>query len=184
MERCHGKPERCSIRLKDYDYSAAGAYFVTICAHNRLPLFGSIAENGMALNEMGLMVERWWLELKNKFRSIEIDDYVIMPNHFHGIVAIVGADLRVRPDSGADKAAGLPRIVQWFKTMTTNEYIRNAKTNPDTSGLKLWQRNYYEHVIRNDKALEAVRDYIRRNPSQWSNDSDNPDRFASIKRYR
>ena len=120
----------------------------------------------MILNAVGRMVEKWWQELTNKFKLIETDVHVVMPNHFHGILLIVGADLCVCPNyddvctanMGAHTGAPLPRIVQWFKTMTTNDYIRGAKigTWSRFSG-KLWQRNYYEHVIRNEKSLRAIR---------------------------
>ena len=90
---------RRTMRLKGYDYSQPGAYFVTICTKDRLCLFGEVIEGRVKLNDSGQMVGRWWDELSNKFPSVAIDDYVVMPNHFHGILIIVGADLRVRPDS-------------------------------------------------------------------------------------
>ncbi|AFM24407.1 transposase [Desulfomonile tiedjei] len=111
--------------------------------------------------------------IESKFSYIETDAYVIMPNHFHGIIVIVGADRRVCPILGAHEGAHLPKIIQWFKTMTTNEYIRHAKKNR-LSEAKLWQRNYYEHVIRNEKALHAIRTYIEANPGQWPKDPENP----------
>ena len=123
---------RRSIRLTGYDYSQAGAYFVSICLQNRVCLFGEIIEKGMNLNDAGEMVERWWTKLENKFPHVETDDYVLMPNHFHGIVSIVGADPCVCPggeartfsgEKGAHVGAPLPQIIQWFKAMTTNEYI-------------------------------------------------------------
>ena len=128
------------------------------------------------------MVERWWLELSKKFPTIEIDQYVIMPNHLHGIIwvqyqKVVGADLRVCPDvtQGAHTGAPLPTIVQWFKTMTSNEYIRNVKSNgwPPFQG-KLWQRNYYEHILRNENELIRTSEYILNNPARWAEDENNP----------
>jgi hypothetical protein len=89
---------RRSIRLKHYDYSQPGAYFVTICTHNRECLFGEIVSGAMVLNDAGKMVEKWWYELNTKFLNIEPDAHIIMPNHFHGIIIIVGADLRVCPN--------------------------------------------------------------------------------------
>ena len=173
---------RRSIRLKGYDYSQAGAYFVTLCTHNKECLFGEIANGAVRLNDAGRMVERWWLELSKKFPTIEIDQYVIMPNHLHGIIwvqyqKVVGADLRVCPDvtQGAHTGAPLPTIVQWFKTMTSNEYIRNVKSNgwPPFQG-KLWQRNYYEHIIRNEDELIRTSEYILNNPAHWAEDENNP----------
>ena len=150
----------------------------------------------MRLNDAGRMVERWWFELNRKFATVETDEFVLMPNHFHGIVAIagvtVGADLGVGPvaginnpgahtgaprrNMGAHTGAPLHTVVQWFKTMTTNEYMCRVKTSdwPAFAG-RLWQRNYYEHVIRNDKELSRIREYIVNNPGQWELDRENPD---------
>ena len=187
------KPARRSLRLRDYDYSQAGAYFVTVCAQNRECLFGDIVNREMALNDAGRMVERWWCELKNKFPQSETDEYRVMPNHFHGIIMIVGADLCVRPvqpcvrpnqpdvhglqqKQGAHIGAPLPRIVQWFKTMTTNEYIRSVKQREwKPFATRLWQRNYYEHIVRDEGELNRIREYIANNPAQWELDRENPD---------
>jgi len=150
---------RRSIRLKYYDYSQQGAYFITICTHNKECLFGKIVNVAMVLNDAGKMVEKWWHELNTKFPNIEPGAHIIMPNHFHGIIIIVGVDLRVCPDinnndnyrcehTGQGEHTGSPlhKIVQWFKTMTTNDYIKNVKTNNwKPFNKKLWQRNYYEH---------------------------------------
>ncbi|MCG3114931.1 MAG: hypothetical protein LLH30_04550 [Candidatus Manganitrophus sp. SA1] len=160
----------------------------------------------MKFNDAGRMIKKWWLELANKFPLVETDEYVIMPNHFHGILTIVGADLCVRPDfspdpkpnsnsirpnpegpslvdsnAGAHIGAPLPKILQWFKTMTTNEYIRSIKQfhwSPFVG--KLWQRNYYEHVIRNEDELTRVRQYIRDNPLNWETDEENPNREGAL----
>lgn len=172
---------RRSIRLRDYDYTQAGAYFVTICTQGRVCLFGAVVDGEMELNDAGRMVGRWWGELMTKFPSVALDDCVVMPNHVHGIVIIVGADLGVCPDTpvaeakGAHTGAPLPRIVQWFKTMTTNEYIRGVKQRgwAPFHG-RLWQRNYYEHVIRSEDGLDRIRQYILDNPAKWPEDSDNP----------
>ena len=189
---------RRSIRLKEYDYSQVGAYFITIVTQDRACLFGEIMDGKMHLNDAGRMVEKGWLELNRKFPTIETDEYIVMPNHFHGIVVIVGADLRVCPDTtvgadlcvcpnvmetdprvypcelGAHAGAPLPSIIQWFKTMTTNEYIRGVKTSgwlPFRG--RLWQRNYYEHIIRDDESLNSIREYITNNPLQWEMDREN-----------
>ena len=165
------------MRLKGYDYGQSGAYFVTVCTQGRTCLFGNVAEGQMQSNEAGRMVERWWLELNRKFPTVKTDDYVVMPNHFHGILAIqVGADLRVGPaPEGAHTGAPLPTIVQWFKTMTTNEYIRGVKSAswPSFNG-QLWQRSFYEHVIRDDGSLNRIRQYILDNPARWAFDRENP----------
>jgi len=152
------------------------------------------------LNDAGEMVEKWWYKLKNKFQNIELHESVIMPNHFHGIIQIttvvigVGADLRVCPDKTgsphmgqsrriaptdripptnriAPTGAPLYEMVQWFKTMTTNEYIRNVKQNNWIPfNRKLWQRNYYEHIIRNEKSYYQIAEYILNNPVNWRED--------------
>ena len=210
---------RRSIRLKGYDYSQQGLYFVTVCVQGRACLFGEIINQEMIVNDAGRMIEKWYVELENKFPDIECGEYMVMPNHFHAIIenigankpglgdgaadGHVGADLRVRPNdpnerngskingsgfgddmSGlADGVGGwgehigspLHRVVQWFKTMSTNEYIRNVKTNnwPRFDG-KLWQRNYWEHIIRNQKSYQRISDYIINNPKNWDTDSINP----------
>ncbi len=173
---------RRSIRLQDYDYSSRGAYFITICAQNRQCLFGDVTYGEMKWNDAGRMVEKCWLELINKFPSVKTDEYVVMPNHLHGILTIVGADLCVRPDSnpihpnsvgaglmvpkeGAHIGAPLPKILQWFKTMTTNEYIRGIKHSDWPSFIgKLWQRNYHERIVITKEELNQIRKYILDNP--------------------
>ena len=185
----HAEHHRRSIRLQGNDYSQVGTYFVTICVQDRECLFGDIVEGEMRLNDAGRMVERWWGELGNKFPSTELGEYVVMPNHFHGIIRIVGADLRVCPDrTGAHigaplrhgplqriNDAPLPEIVQWFKTMTTNEYLRGVKSlGWPPLNAKLWQHNYYERVIRNEEELCRIRQYIADNPAQWAHDRENP----------
>ncbi|MFC1708747.1 transposase [Candidatus Omnitrophota bacterium] len=124
------------------------------------------------------MITAVWKELPNKYNNIRLDEYVIMPNHLHGIIGIVGANLRVRPndDTGPThrSAPTLGQIIQWFKTMTTNYYIKGVKDNDWKPFLgKLWQRNYYEHVIRDDADLNEIREYIHNNPMNWDNDSEN-----------
>jgi REP element-mobilizing transposase RayT len=279
-----------SIRLKGYDYAQAGAYFVTICAQDRACLFGAITDREMQMNDAGEMIARWWEEVPHKFPSVELDLFVVMPNHFHGIIVLadspVGADLRVCPDpprvcpdpprvcpdpprvcpdpprvcpdpprvcpdphgvhtniqdaqaniqdaqaniqdaraniqdaraniqdaraniqdaraniqgaqaniqgahaniqgaraniQGAHAGAPLRRtavgeIVQWFKTMATNEYIRGVKQKrwAPFRG-RLWQRDYYEHIIRDDADFDRIREYISNNPGNWANDDENP----------
>jgi putative transposase len=193
---------RRSIRLTGYDYSQCGYYFITVCTQGRRCLFGEIKKGQMFLNDAGKMIGRWWNELKNKYANIEIDEYVVMPNHCHGIINIietvgadpVGADLCVCPNgngehrgehvgspqqgspvqgSPAQPVRGRPiyKMVQWFKTMTTNEYIRNVKQNHwEPFNDKLWQRNYYEQIVRDEISLQRIREYIVNNPYQWQQD--------------
>ena len=181
---------RRSIRIPGYDYSQNGWHFVTICAQNRKYMFGEIVKDQMRLNNAGFMVKTWWQTVTNKFPSVQTDEYVVMPNHFHGIITVgatpcgrpnpdvvngksVGATLCGRPNP--DRIAPtLGDIVNWFKTMTTNEYIRGVKQNgwPPFLG-RLWQRNYYEHIIRNEDELNRFRRYIADNPSNWQTDEEN-----------
>jgi REP element-mobilizing transposase RayT len=172
----HG--QRRSIRLRGYDYSQAGAYFITICTQNRTCLFGEIVNDEMVLNDAGKMVLHWYAELENKFSDIQCDEFIYMPNHIHFIVVnTVGADLRVRPDIVVDRPKGehigspLHVVVQWFKTMTTNAYIQGVKQwGWRRFDGKLWQRNYWEHVVRNESELNSIRAYILNNPAQWASD--------------
>ena len=177
---------RRSIRLKGYDYASAGLYFVTICVQNREMMFGEINNGNMILNDAGRMVERWYYETENKFSDIVCLEMVVMPNHFHCIwqntssaaVAVpVGADLCVRPliddehTLGEHVGSPLARVVQWFKTMSTNEYIRGVKQlGWPPFDRRLWQRNYYEHIIRNQLAYNNIANYINNNPVRWDED--------------
>ncbi len=105
----------------------------------------------MMLNDAGKMIKKWYFELQNKFSNVRCREYAIMPNHIHSIIVNVGADLQC--------------VIQWFKTMTTNEYIRNVQQhNWHRFTGKLWQRGYYEHVIRNHTELNNIREYIKNNP--------------------
>lgn len=173
------KPNRQSIRLKEYDYSQAGAYFVTLCTLNRECLFGSITESKMILNTIGKIVIDSWVWLAEQYDYVTLDESIVMPNHLHGIIVIgdqrhptAGGSL-VRPYMGKQKSLG--ELVGAFKTVSTK------KTNQmrSTQGARLWQRNYYEHVIRNDEEMNRVREYISYNPSKWELSRDNPAVFNS-----
>ncbi|MBI3610960.1 MAG: transposase [Nitrospirae bacterium] len=178
---------RRSVRLKGYDYSLVGAYFVTICTQNRECVFGKITDGKMEPNDAGRRVARWWAELNHKFPTIQTDESIVMPNHFHGIVIIgypdpVGAALRGRPPKTGHPHRGAPTlgdIVDWFKTMTTNDYIRGIKQSGWPQFEKrLWQRNYYERVVRDDSEMHRTREYITGNPAGWLEDEENPVRHS------
>lgn len=204
------------FRLKNCDYSSSGFYFVTICTHNKEKIFGNIILNQFIKNEIGLMIEKYWLKLSEKFSNIELDVYQIMPDHFHGIIFIknnhfVGTDPCVRSytnkntnfDSNknihlynsndihlynslinqAQTHGSVPTInsnnnfgnvgllgqaIQWFKTMTTNEYIKNVKQNnwPKFQN-HLWQPRFHDRIIRNEKEYWAKKQYIKNNPKNW-----------------
>ena len=170
------KHHRRSVRLKEYDYSQSGAYFVTICTQNRTVLFDR--------DETKSIIQKWWDALPSKFTNIRCDQFVIMPNHIHGIIIINdqnGVSVRaIQCDCPTNvqthwSAPTLGTIIQWFKTMTTNEFIMNIKSNKlEPFDKRLWQRNYYERVIRNESELNAIRQYIIDNPINWENDENNP----------
>ena len=183
------KHHRRSIRLKEYDYSQAGAYYVTIDVQNRECLFGEIVNYEMILNEAGKMVNEQWNALLERFPSIELDVYQAMPNHFHGIIIViapVGTTLVVAPvldisQQGAGtspaptKKPTLGDIIGAFKSITTHEYILGVDNKNWLQFYKrLWQRNYYEHVIRDEADLNRIRDYIQSNPANWDEDEENP----------
>ena len=185
-----GAKHRRSIRLRGYDYSQPGAYFVTICTQNRLSVFGRIADGKMILDEPGAIANSEWKKLDQRFPQIELDEYIIMPNHIHGIIIItdtVGAihelpihpsDIEngLQPDVTEENSPAirrrmtLPRVIGFYK-MNSAKAINIALKTP---GKHRWQRNYYEHIIRNNDSLNRIRRYIHENPSQWSNDSENP----------
>ncbi len=178
----HGSiSHRRSIRLKGFDYATPCAYFLTICTLNKNCCLGEIREKQFHPSAIGEMTRKWWYLLPSKFPAVRLDSEVVMPNHLHGILILsnvpVGADQCVRPARLLSKSQipALSRVVQWFKTMTTNEYLRQIKQGelPRSTG-KLWQRNYFEHIIRHPAALENIRTYIEENPSRWALDTENP----------
>lgn len=173
------KHHRRSIRLKDYDYTSAGYYFVTICTQDRLHLFGEITNGKMILNGAGIMVDRLWYEIARDFPNVYLHEFVVMPNHIHGIIEItnkhtVGAEsisalLCSRADM--ESAPTLGKIVQSFKGHATLAYIKMVK-NGTVSPFKkrIWQRNYHEHIIRDEVDYERVATYTVNNPLTWDDD--------------
>jgi len=172
-------PHRKSIRLKKYAYSSLGAYFVTICVQNRECLLGEIVNSEIILNDAGRMVERSWLAIPAHFPEYSIDEFTIMPNHLHGILSHLGVNdcktsqarkkgLHYEGDQAGSargtSSESIGRVIQAFKSLTTNEYIIGVREfNWPTFDKKLWQRNYYEHVIRCEDDLSSTREYIRFN---------------------
>jgi putative transposase len=170
---------RKAIRLKNYNYSEAGGYFITICTYNRKYLFGEILDQEVVVNDTGEVAEQWWLKLGYKFTNVKLDYYVIMPNHIHGIVIIseekndVGAihELPLLRRGRIERRQMLiPKIIGYFK-MNSAKRINQLH---DSTGDPLWQRNYYEHIIRNESELYRIREYIQNNPSKWDLDRENP----------
>ena len=159
--------DRKSNRLKGYDYSQQGYYYVTICTRNREESLGGIEDNHMILNDYGEIAKNTWLEIPNHFPNIAIDEFTIMPNHVHGIIVIVGgADLR--PLHNNPTKMPLSTVIHGFKSSTTRKIHALCKTiNP------VWQRNYYDHIIRNEESLHKIREYIRSNIFTWVCDREN-----------
>ena len=222
------QPRRKPIRLKGYDYSRAGAYFITIVVQGRLCSFGDVVDGEMSLNGAGKMIHRVWDRMPGRFPSVEMDEFVVMPNHIHGIMIIhqpppshdppVGASLvgalddprlhddahthddtrattRVAPtDTVTDDtrphndvrattrvAPTLGDVVGAFKSLTTVEYGRGVRRiGWPPFDKRLWQRNYYERIIRNESELDLAREYITNNPMKWEFDHENPSVGVSL----
>jgi putative transposase len=168
--------DRRSLRLNGYDYAQAGAYFVTICTQDRACLFGDIVDGEVRLNGYGSAVHEEWLRSAELRQNVELDAFTIMPNHMHGIVVITdgrGTARRAPTEQfGKPVANSLPTIMRAFKSASTRR-INQIQNAP---GTHVWQRNYYEHVIRNDRELNRIREYIATNPLKWALDRDNPQR--------
>lgn len=182
---------RHSVRLRGYDYTQPGAYFVTLCTHQRECMFGDITEGVMRLNVLGRVVQTCWQALPQHFHAVELDAFAIMPNHVHAVICIVDRPTSCRGKaspigSGVSKnsigdALPLPRdrgsnpgslaaMVQNLKAVSSRQINRLR----GTPGATVWQRNYYEHIIRTARELNVVREYIANNPLKWSLDRENP----------
>ena len=180
---------RRSIRLKGYDYRTPAMYFITIRTYNRNCIFGNINNGRMLLNISGKVVDFTWRDLPNHNPHLRLDEYIIMPDHMHGIIIItkpcivkadsVGAGSEPAPTTPANKLSfpmidnrlsifnrqnpGIPDIIRQFKTFSA----RRVNDVRKTQGSPVWQRNYYEHIIRNDRTLHRIREYIIWNPCNW-----------------
>ena len=195
---------RRSIRMKGYDYSKAGLYFITFRVQNGKLLFGTIENGEMILNNAGKMIQTEWEKLPRRFNTMELHEFVVMPNHFHGIVQVVppvraplvGAQNPGAHDDGNDGAThvddgtpideraptrGAPtngtsnhsvgEMMGTFKSITTVEYMNGVKNSGwQPFDGKLWQRNFYEHIIRNQISYYKISDYIINNPVRWKED--------------
>ncbi len=197
---------RRSIRLKGYDYTQAGAYFVTIVTRNRECLFGEVADGDTRLNESGQIAAACWQDITRHFGNVALDEFVVMPNHIHGVILIADASSTVgakhsrqprriqtetdivfgigsananhgmlRPYKNTlpprgTKTNSLGAILQNFKSVST----RKVNQTRETQGAPLWQRNYWEHIVRNEEDLDRIREYIIDNPLNWQSDENNP----------
>jgi len=165
------KHHRRSIRLQGYDYSLPGAYFITICTEKRICLFGNIIYGKMVLNEYGKIAQQCWLNIPLHYQNVELNEFVVMPNHIHGIIIIndtVGAihELPQQKTPQQRRLMTLPKIIGRFK-MNSAKQLNQLR---QTSGLSVWQRNYYEHIIRNEFEFNKIREYIINNPLKWELD--------------
>ena len=195
--------QRRSIRLREYDYSNPGMYFVTVCTYHRRCLFGKIIRDTMRLSAMGNMVAEQWCALPRRFEHIALDEFIVMPNHIHGIIKIIDTEntpLAIeqtsqtrrgdpcgRPKSrqSAKNRVPLGNVVGAFKSLCVYRLKQRAKQNAsDCMTGKLWQRNYWEHVIRGNEDLMRVREYIQYNPMQWKWDSLNPHKSSGDRKGR
>ncbi len=179
---------RRSIRLPGFDYAGPGAYFITLCTHHREHLFGEIVNREMVLNDLGQIAHQQWLHLPGRFNHVELDAFVVMPNHFHGIVIIdppvhVGAGLAPardiqphQPHTGQPRGLPLQKtlgdIVGAYKSLVSMGCLKIYQSRNETMG-KIWQRNYYEHIIRDEKSYLEIAQYIFDNPAHWETDSEN-----------
>jgi REP element-mobilizing transposase RayT len=161
--------ERKHIRLKDYDYSKDGYYFITICSKGRKEFFGDISEGEINLNRYGEIVNQCWCNLPKHYLNCSLDSFVIMPNHVHGIIVIdnenvVGNGLKPFPTHG------LSEIIRGFKTFSSRKINEEIENNYKFQ----WQKSFYDHIIRSEKSLDLIREYIQNNPLKWDLDRENP----------
>ena len=180
------KHNRRSVRLKGYDYSQEGAYFITICTYDKALIFGDIVDGEVVLNRRSIIAKNCWGEIPQHFKNVQLDEFVVMPNHVHGIILIVGAThaspLRTQTEQtdsqqpNGPKPKSIGAIVGSYKSAVSKR-IHEINNTPGTT---TWQRNYFEHVIRNEKSLYQIRQYIINNPLQWEFDNENPKNLKVI----
>ncbi len=162
---------RRPLRLRWYDYTRPGAYFVTVCAHRQSFLFGRIVDGAMHPNGFGTIVEACWRALPEHYPHVGPDAFVVMPNHVHGILVLAHDAVNGRSTGTALSRHGLSEIVRAFKTFSSRRIndLRHGR------GAPVWQRGFYEHVIRNERSLGRIRDYIESTPRRWALDRENPE---------
>jgi putative transposase len=156
---------RRSIRLRGYDYAQSGAYFVTISTYHYAHIFGEIVDDTIHLNAYGQIVGEDWQWLVGQYAFVELDTFVVMPHHLHGIIVIEGGE----GGSRTARTKPLGGLIGAFKTVST----KHVNEWRETTSAMLWHRNYYEHIIRNDDDLDRIREYIATNPARWSEDAGN-----------
>jgi putative transposase len=159
-----------SIRLKGYDYAQAGAYFITICAQDRECLFGDVVDVAVILSSPGRIIWEAWCELPEHYQHVQLNAFVVMPNHVHGIIMLCCDSVEAGLKPAATIRHALPEVVRAFKTFSS----RRINTWRQTPGTPVWQRNYYEHVIRSERDLEKIQEYVATNHLKWALDRENP----------
>ena len=172
---------RRSIRLKEYDYSKAGAYFATICTLNKKHIFGGIRNGLVELSMIGKIANKFWFEIPKHFEDVKLDEFIIMPNHIHGIIFVNDVNVGVQNFEPLQKQNRFQQIIP----KSIGSIIRAYKSSVTHWG-KLngyehfkWQRNYWEHVIRNEDKQNKIRQYIQFNPLKWHLDRENPERVGA-----
>lgn len=173
---------RRSIRLEHYDYTAPGKYFITICTFEKRELFGYIIDRHVKINDFGRIVHDCWVNIPNHFDGCRLDEFIVMPNHIHGIIEIcrrgTACHAPTMEQFGKPVSGSIPTIVRSFKSAVTkriNEYQK-------ISNQHIWQRNFHDHIIRNNADLNRIRKYIRNNPLKWGIDKNNAKRRPSMAR--
>ena len=174
---------RRSVRLQGWDYSSPGMYYITICTHLRECLFGEVIDAEMRLNEFGNVADTCWQAIPGHTQRIELDEWAVMPNHVHLLFVLnerdaVGATRRVAPTTGGrtsngPKPGSVGAVISQYKPRVTRQinHLRN------TPGSPLWQRSFYDHIVRTQPDLDQIRQYIDENPMKWHLDHDNPDNW-------
>jgi REP element-mobilizing transposase RayT len=163
-------PIRRNLRLPGYDYTSEGTYFVTICTQDRRRVLGEVIDGSFQANAAGNIVKECWCELPYHYAGLALDAFVVMPNHMHGVLAFlddVGAGLK--PALGIKPRRSLSEVVRAFKTFSA----RRINELRGTRGVAVWQRAYYEHIVRGEKGLSEIRRYIADNPGNWEMDREN-----------
>ncbi len=172
---------RKRLRVREYDYSQVGAYFVTICTKNREHLFGEIIEGAMYSSPLGNLVQQCWNDLTKHYPNIDLDTFVIMPNHVHGIIFILNSTVGAIHESPLPtnilerRRMLLPRIIGRFK-MHSAKRINQLRQTP---GDAVWQRNYFEHIIRDERSRNKIREYVMTNPERWQYDKENREKTGT-----
>jgi len=175
MPRLPSTRNRRSIRLDGYNYACPGAYFITLCTYRREPLFGQVKNGAVDLSPVGELAEACWLSIEDHFSNVRLDEFVIMPNHLHGLIFLANtSDVCAPPESGC-RPGSVGAVIGSFKSETT----RRTRQFGYLRGVTIWQRNYFEHVVRDEAGLERIREYIVGNSLRWDLDRENPLRSGS-----